>query len=279
VDAPASSIVPGPTDSRTRAFHPDSEIVEIAVDVFGETVRVRAAVAPGRARLADVVPLARELAGRVVAATIRRIRADGGDVPCRRGCADCCASYLVPVSVPEAVRLGDEIGSLPPGMRRRVAAAMLSAARRIIRAGAPSLPGTLITHGGGTIACPAGAVGQWYAGLNIGCPLLEGDACQIYAHRPLACAEHMVTTSPEFCRGFQPGRGRIAALPVSVLEALAKLAAEVEQRPVESTLVPLLPAWNDLNAERGRRTFDAVDLVERFAGIVEDLAASAARAA
>ncbi len=264
-----------PADLPAGKLAAGTQLVELAVDAGGESVRVRAAATPGRARLADIVPVARELAKRATAATIRRLRRDGGEVPCRRGCGDCCA-YLAPVSVPEAMRLTDEIRSLPEPQRHRLTGAMLAAGRRLLQAGAPSLPEKAVVRDGRTIRSPAGAAGEWYAGLGLICPLLDDQAaCRFYARRPLACIEHIVSTSAAFCRRFQPGRGHVVRPGVSVLEALATLAAEAEQAPVESTLIPLLPAWADINAARARRTWPAGQLLQRFAAVLDRLGARA----
>ena len=119
----------------------------------------------------------------------------------------------------------------------------------------------------------ADAVGRWYAQLRLECPLLAGGACTIYSRRPIVCREHIVTSPPKWCSGFQPGRGQTAAMPVCISHSLTKLAAETEGTPAESVMLPLAPLWIESNRDRTERTWAGRMLIERFLEIVQEQAA------
>jgi Fe-S-cluster containining protein len=241
--------------------------VSITLRLSGRPWPVRLSVADRQARLSELVPVARWMADRVMQHSIRWACDSGQPVSCRKGCAACCR-YLVPLSAPEAAWLAGEIDALPSWVRRHVQQDLAAVARRIIQAGPPTLPQPSSAGPAVQATTPAGAAGEWYSRLKITCPLLRGDCCALYSRRPLACREHLVTSSPEACKGLAPGRGDLLQTPLSVLTALAALAAELEQAPLEAVIFPLVLAWREVNADRDRRTWPAVRLVERFLALL-----------
>lgn len=89
-------------------------------------------------------------------ARVSAIVAARPDWPCRRGCDDCCRSLAEPprITADEWSLLAAAIEALAPERRRAIDAAF-----------AERLDGRLLRV----------------------CPLLEGDACSVYAARPIAC--------------------------------------------------------------------------------------------
>ena len=252
------------------------ELIEQDLNVAGQCLRVRLAVADVPLRLAQVVPLAQSLSDSLCQAARHQARLQGQGVSCRKGCSSCC-HYLVPVSVPEAFALWEDINALDAGSRDRVVQSFVQAARRVLAAEPPRIPELTDQPGGQTVS-PAGAVGQWYARLDLPCPLLQTGQeagtgmCRVYARRPLACREHMVNSPADLCRGFQPGRGQIHRPGFSVLEALGQLAAELEDTGVEAIVMTLAPAWALSNLDRAARTWRAAYVVRRLLAICRELA-------
>ena len=242
--------------------------VGLALPVGAATLRARLHVEPMRWRLADVVGPARELADALSAASVQDARRRGQDVPCRPGCCACCR-YAVPLSPPEAFRLAEEL-ALPPGAAGPVAERFASAEARLTAAGSE-----LGTAANGAPPSPE-AVGRWYRGLDLPCPLLAGDRCRQYTTRPIACRTYFATTPPALCAAPASRAGRRLPMPVSIVTALCRLAAEVEQREPEAVLLPMVPSWAAANAGRGRRTWPAVELTERFVRILHEGAESPA---
>lgn len=245
--------------------------LELALPLGGRTIEAQVLAAEAPARLSDVVPLARSLATLISRTVLNEAVSAGNDASCRKGCSHCC-KHLVPVSGAEAFRLFAEVQSLPDVRRHKVMGRFTANARRIIQAGPPEVPeGTTCDEDGATIS-PAGACGHWYADLQLTCPLADGDLCSMYEQRPIACREHMVTSNSLLCKGFQPGRGQILPVPVSMLDALAALSAKMMQRPVEAIIMSLTPAWAQAN-RRHQKRWPATELAASLLEITRHLAA------
>jgi Fe-S-cluster containining protein len=160
------------------------------------------------------------------------------------------------MSVPEVLRFERELSCLPTGQSRHVQAALLAAGRKLL---AGSTQAGLATD----------QTSQWYESLGIVCPLACGGGCALYAGRPLACREHFATgRSAEPASAGCPG-AEVLPLPVSVLEALADLSAQVQAMPLESIALPLALPWLEDNRSRLLRTWPAADLARTLVGILE----------
>ncbi len=254
--------------SRLDASLVGRQILQTELPLADGPVTVCAAVADQPARLSQLVPLARAVSDSATHAACDRSRREGRAVSCRKGCSSCC-HYLVPVSGPEAFALLEDIQDLDAGTRDHLVGSFVQVAQHVLRAEQPSLdaaPGETT----------AGLLGQWYARLNQPCPLLHGArearTCRLYSRRPLACREHLVTSKPELCGGFQPGAGQVRPPGVSMVQALGHLAAELEDTDVEAILLPLVPAWALSNLDRGQRTWPAPYLVRRLLAIAREQA-------
>lgn len=235
---------------------------EVVLPVADACLRVRLYAPSEHTTVASLVPAARALADEQMRLLRARLESDGRAAPCKRGCTACCR-YLVPLSVPEAIRLDDDLSAMPKQSRNAFRRAFALAGRCINAAGPP----------------PAGrgleAVAAWYANLQLDCPLLQDDLCSIYPARPIACREFLVTSEPDLCGRHDPHAGETASPTVSIAHAMAKLAAEIEQGPVESILLSLAPAWALRNAGRCGQARPAHLLAERLTAILKTLATRA----
>lgn len=233
--------------------------------ILGEPLNIHAEVLDAPASLADIVPLARQIADEVSRRSARSAQGGGLSVPCSKGCAACCR-YLVPLSAPELLRLERDLSALPAEPRRVVLVRLRRARQRIIEAGPPAL-----SADDGTSA--AEAASAWYAALDMDCPFLDNKSCAIYDQRPIACRQHMAACSPQLCRGHQPGQGRCVATPLDVCQGLAMLAAEMTETPLESVMLPLAPNWLANASDAARRRWPGPLLMERFLNILHRLVA------
>ncbi len=246
------------------------ETLSLELDVLGEPVCFQISVARGSARLSDIAPLAQALSTKLALATLRGLRASGKCVPCRKGCSACC-SYLVPLSVPEAFRLSEELSAMPADKSRTLLQSSLDTARTILE----QRPREFDMNG----LAPADSgirsnrLGTWYGGLKLRCPFLSDGLCVIYENRPMACREHVVTGSAALCDVEGTNQPQVVKMPVSILECLGQLTAELEQSDVEAVMLPLALPWARENIERSRRTWPAVTMVERFVDILQEAAA------
>ncbi len=227
----------------------------------------------GPAGLADVVPVAWRLCDEIVHLTLEQARRAGRRVPCRKGCNACCR-YLVPLSVPEVFRLWRDIQTLPRLERLALLAGFQGSALRIIEAARRNPPVSRAHPEGAPDDAILSAAGGWYAALRLDCPLLAEDLCRLYEHRPLACRAYHVVSDPRYCHDPGAGPGERLAVPVSPVQALCRLAAELEQAEPEAVLLPLAPMWAASHLDRARRTWPLSQMVRR---LVEILAAQAGR--
>jgi Fe-S-cluster containining protein len=115
------------------------------------------------------------------------------------------------------------------------------------------------------------ALSKWYASLKLACPFLSNNLCTSYEHRPLACREYIVTGSALLCNNEWSDESQTVQIPISILDCLGQLAAELEQSDIEAVMLPLALPWVQENLERGERTWPAVTMVECFVEILQAL--------
>jgi Fe-S-cluster containining protein len=232
----------------------------------------------GPAGLADVVPIAWKLCDEITRVTVDRCRLAGKCIPCKRGCSACCR-YLVPLSVPEVLHLWRDIGALSQLERIELLARFHDVALRVIQAARANPPVTRADAEEASDDVILSAAGRWYRKLRLDCPLLAGDACRFYDRRPLACRAYFVVSDPHYCRQPDSGLGERLAVPVSPVQALCRLAAELEQTAPEAVLLPLAPMWALENLRRAKRTWPLSLMVRRLVEILTEQAAQTATAA
>lgn len=229
--------------------------------IFGKEVQLSIGVDEGRAKLADIVPLARTLSARVGAAAIENARVDGDPIPCSKGCSTCCGRCLVPLSVPEAFRLEEDVEAMPKHRRQSMRRNCLSAAQRLLSHEPPE-PFT---------APAANTFDASPIDLNLACPFLHNRVCAVYEERPLSCREYFIKGCAEACAS-RSGAAEVVERPVQTPNALGQLASELEGTSVEAIILPLTLIWSEENAWRAERTWPARMMVERLVEIVQAMA-------
>jgi Fe-S-cluster containining protein len=248
-----------------------TEVIGFELDILGKKVNFSIAVSKEQAKLADIVPLARGISRKVTEVVVENTNRNGGRIPCRKGCEACCARYLVPLSVPEAFRLKEEIAKETRWRRESIFKACLLTTKRILS----QRPPTQFTEqtAGPSLVGPIdlNLVSNWYKNLKLPCPFLHEGLCTIYDQRPLACSEHFVKGSAGACRGGR-GNAEVIRLPVQMPNALAQLAGELEGTGDEAVILPLTLFWCEQNRLRANRTWPAVMMVRRFLEIVKSMA-------
>ncbi|MFW6061400.1 MAG: hypothetical protein ACOC93_01200 [Planctomycetota bacterium] len=258
---PAQSSAP----AATGEIADDILTYKIAWDVPGGAVNLRFTVPDAPARLADIVPLARQLATQVACQTVARRAKQARPISCRKGCAACC-EYFVPVSPPEALRLAVEIDQMPPRLgaclRQRFADAAVRLAACARRTAPPGETPRM------------DRLSEMYADLHAPCPLLHNGLCAHYACRPVACREHITAASPAACS--RPGGAEPVQLPVSLLEGLLRLTAELTGAEAEVLGLGQSLAWAQRRPQLHERTWPSRMIFGRFLQILDQLATSSA---
>ena len=266
--------VPGEPNTK-QDYRCGATTISLELDILGKPVCFELKVANVQARLSDIAPLARTLSAKLVTTTLDRLRAEGKNVPCRKGCSACC-HYLVPLSVPEVFRLAEDLSAMPASESGNLMRSSLDTARTIL----DRMPAdfTMAESAQADESVRSKQLGDWYARLGLACPFLSDDLCVLYEQRPIACREHMVTSSARSCDLKSTDEQDVVKMPVSVLECLGRLTAELEQADVEAVMLPLALPWAQENIERSERTWPAVTVLERFVEILQSTAEASASA-
>lgn len=245
------------------------QVIGLILDVLGEPVDLVINVRNEQARLADIVPLAREVSTRITDKVNEMVRLNGATIPCGKGCSACC-NYLVPLAIPEVFRLRQEVFALPLVRQLLIEQACLSAARRILDERPPASFGEPASvHADGSAAELLNTASSWYADFKLACPFLYNDICTIYEERPMACREYSVTGSSRACAD-GAGEPQGIHVPVRMSEVLGRLASELEATNVEGLIMPLALMWAGENPRRDERTWPAPLMVERFIEIMRE---------
>jgi Fe-S-cluster containining protein len=228
--------------------HPNAYSVSSCYLETPQPLEFHIAAGNDTAGLSDLVPVARTIADMICQSVCAQADASGEKVPCQMGCSVCC-TYLVPLSTAESMRFAQDILALPSPRRAEVTASLLKAAKAIIAAGkVPTDTPQNLCH--------------WYSSLGIECPLLKKGLCSIYASRPIACREHLVTGSP--CN-LGDNKTNLMGIPVSVTQALAAVGADLEGTEPEAIMLPLVFPWYKSNTPRVLRSWPAPLLAEGLA--------------
>lgn len=214
---------------------------KVALKMPGGTVRAEMTVPTGPIRPEALWPIARDLLGQIIGATVDHEAGQGRAISCRAGCGACCRQ-LVPIAEAEARRIRDLVASMPEPRLAEISERFARARDRLDEAG-------LLEKLSEPTRWPPGdslTVGLAYFRLGIACPFLEEESCSIHPDRPLACREYLVTSPPEFCARMEPGTVAGVKLPTSVWSAFAKLDPPADDSTT-NRWVPLILAtdWAD----------------------------------
>ncbi len=252
---------------------PGMDPVPLDLSCLGPGLRFRLFHDRSPANLASLVPYAHTLADILIEDALAR-RTDLTALPCVPGC-DACCSFLVPLSIPEAIHLvhGIQAGTIAKP------ATLEGFRRRSDEIHARFAPGHAIhahTARGGP---RQGLIEQHVQDACVTCPLLHEHTCQIYVDRPLACRNFFETDSASNCAPPQVRSDTKFSPTLSLVQVLCKVTSLLEGLPIEAVLLPLAPQWLDANAGRATKTWPADQLLSTFADICHDHAVSVVRAA
>jgi Fe-S-cluster containining protein len=267
IENPAVMILSKPSEINNN-YGDGVKTICFELDIFGKPVHLGISVAQKQARLSDITPLARTLSTKLAIMALDRLRGKGEFIPCCKGCSSCC-NYLIPLSIPEAFRLREEILALPAEQGRAVFQSCLETAKIILDDKPKEFEITESTETNSQMQI--NQLSKWYASLKLACPFLSDSLCTSYEQRPIACREYIVTGSSLLCEDECSDESLSVQMPVSVLDCLGQLAAELEQSDIEAVMLPLAMPWVQENLERNERTWPAVTMVECFVEILQAL--------
>lgn len=245
----------------------DSELVELELNIFGNSLHLYIAVGNKPVRLSMLVPLARLLNTRITTIIKEYVINNGGTVTCQAKCSQCCR-YLIPVAIPEAIRLSEEVMQMSKWKQKLVYKSTTLVAKRILELTPKDFLQELAEVQSET-GSELNEISKWYSSMNLPCPFLFNNMCTIYNRRPMVCREHLAVNSvPDFCKPGNTKQAQLSQTPFSIAEALAELTSELEQKPVETIMLPFVFAWYDRNYGCFEHTWPASELVRRFVEIL-----------
>ncbi len=242
--------------------------ISFELDIIGQPTHFSICVAQKQAKLSDITPLARKLSTQLAMMVLDKLQSNGEFVPCRKGCSTCC-NHLIPLSVPEAFHLREEVLAIPTEQGRALWQSLLDTAKIILS----EKPKIFEVNESAETSCQIqiNELSKWYASLKLTCPFLSNNLCTSYEHRPIACREYIVTGSALLCEDEWSDDSQIVQMPISILDCLGQLIAELEQSDIEAVMLPLALPWVQENLERGARIWPAVTMVECFVEILQAL--------
>ena len=217
----------------------ESVAVEVALSGPDWQLRTTMSVPTGPTRLRHLLPLVQSFTDAVVGAAVRVAEAQGRTVSCQKGCGACCRQ-LVPISEAEAYHIGELVERLPEPRRLDIQDRFAEAHRRLEAAGLLEalLHPEQWTEGQGQ------PFGLQYFRQGIPCPFLEQESCSIYADRPLACREYLVTSPAEHCASPTAATVQCVELPFKVWTAVARFdPVPASGRFIRWVPLILAPAW------------------------------------
>jgi len=239
----------------------DIDIVELRIDVFGESLRAQIGVKDCPATLPEMVPMARSLSDRIVIAVEKQLSGNGKAISCRKGCYYCCY-YIVPVLSAEAFLIRDEVMVLPIADRKGILQNFLNAIERI---GSVKIPADDVkTTDDDSMKNSIKNLANWYKELDTPCAFLIDNACSMYEQRPLICRECLTTSPPETCKKDSQITPESADLPVSISKAFMAASDKLEKGASGMALFPLLIPWCESNPQKAERVWPAKMMVEYF---------------
>ena len=261
--------------NRIRLLADDQELpagcmlVETEVPYNHQPVVLRAAVPVGLARLPDVMPLARAICDEFVRRIIRGVADAGGKVTCSKGCGACCSSFLVPMTVPEALRLMEDIQTIPPAQKRRFEPRFLQAEKKLIESDLAGQMESLDPNDPASTIGQRELAGKWWSENRFPCPLLKDESCGMYRSRPIPCREFLALSDPACCATNTETR---VSRPFSMHQVVSTWAGEFEATRPTLVLMANLLGWWQHNAERAQRSWPGVILVRRLMEMVTETA-------
>jgi Fe-S-cluster containining protein len=205
--------------------------VNLNIDIFGKELNLTIGFADVPVEICDIIPPAQALCDIIVKTAATEAKKLSWEIPFTNAC-DCCKNSI-PLPMPEALWLNKEIKQMP-NSERKVLQRSIELARRK---------------------------------QNLACPFLSENICMIYHSRPLACREHIAAGSNSR-NASDNQNSRLLQLPVSILEAVICLCAELEENITEAIMLPAAISWAQNSKDRLTKTYHMSELLGRLVDII-----------
>jgi Fe-S-cluster containining protein len=238
--------------------------VSVRFAISGRRLELEAEAPDGPTPAAALLPLFRAVAEQVVGFAVEDAEADGRRVSCQAGCGACCRQ-LVPITTTEARLIADLIDALPEPRRAVVRERFAAARARLGDAGLLERR----EHPERFADADLRELGLDYFELGVACPFLEDESCSIYAERPIACREYLVTSPAQNSARPSAETVRTVQLAGKASTALARLDQEPGARFLPWVPLILAPGWAGSHPQPPRLRPGPELLREFFARLAE----------
>ena len=242
------------------------DLMELKLNIFGKLLHICIGAENKPAKLSDMIPLARLLSAKIISTIKEHIANSGDTIACHANCSHCCR-YLVPLTIPEAMRLTEEVTAMAEWERRFVDESTLLTARCLLKL-TPKHSLEKITNVENETGFNLKDLSDWYSRMNLPCPFLLNNLCTFYELRPIACREHLAIGPASNCKVNSTNQPQLVQTPISILEALAQLTSELEGTTTEAIILPFALVWCRENPEYFKHTWPASQLLRRFINIL-----------
>ncbi len=239
-----------------------SERFEIAINTPAGRLTTGIEIPTGFVPVTAIVPLMRRLGEETQALEVARAIESQKVVSCAKGCAACCR-MLVPLSIPEALALREWVDSLEIEERQRIVS-RFDETKAVL--GARGLWQKLAAWCESTEPPndeQAELLNREYYALQIACPFLEHECCSIYAQRPAACRELLVSSPPEHCADVIQNPIEPISVPVRMSTVLGLLWQELTVTPAMLIPLPLALDWAEHHQHENGRTWKGSELFDK----------------
>lgn len=233
----------------TETTHqPEAVTATAELRIGGQKLKLKLVVPADEVPPETLLPTLHELSNRVVEGVEEKVKKNGLQVSCRKGCGACCRQP-VPISPAEARLLAGIVENLPEEARTVIRERFDDAVRRLDESGLRERA----THYHRLSNDEVQAMVYEYFRLGIPCPFLEDESCSIYPFRPLVCREYLVISPAEHCATLAEDQIQRLQFPVSVAAAFAGMEGVAE--PGQNIYLPLILAleWSEANAGNVKR--------------------------
>jgi Fe-S-cluster containining protein len=237
----------------------DTARVCLNITIFGKELNLTVGFLDVPVRICDIIPVAQAICDKIINTMLASAKNLSLHIPCKKGCSLCCKN-LIPLSAPEALWLDEEISRMPAHEQKVLHRSIEFARRKLLATKPPDF----------SQETSKGDISNWYAGLNLTCPFLSDNICDIYKSRPLACREHIVTGTRHCEHGTK--NTQVLKPPVSVLEAVAQLCREFEEIQTDAIMLPIVVDWAESVKNTEPKTYYMSHLLGRLVEILEQQA-------
>jgi Fe-S-cluster containining protein len=211
---------------------------KVSLNIAGEPISLNVTVPNRPVARKELLPVFHAITEAVVASAVKKAQSQGEEISCKAGCGACCRQ-LVPITQVEARRILEVIQQMAEPRQADVRSRFAEASLRLDQAGVlaelnkpDEIPEQELQ-----------AFGLKYFHLGIACPFLKDESCSIYADRPIACREYLVTSPAENCAQPSAKTVRLVKLAGKVSNAVARL--DHDSKASSTPWVPLIvaPQW------------------------------------